>query len=180
MTKHRVCITCGETKPSSEFYCYPYTTGAGNLSRRFEPRCRGCAKARRIERYKRKLPKDAETLALYRSENRERLNASLAAYRAANPAKVRAQRVESECRRRIAKSGKKMGLVAQVLDEYRIGDKYWDAYACELIEAPTVDHINPLSRGGSHSYDNLCVTSLSNNSSKRNQPLLLWLLKRAA
>lgn len=176
----RVCISCKQTKAKADFYCYPYTTKQGKRSVRAESRCKDCTKARRRERNARKISVDLDTYKKYRAANKTELARRLKAYRNANIGKVRAQRIESERRRRIAKSGKKMGLVARVLDEYRVGDKYIDAYSCELIDVPTIDHIVPLSCGGKHEYDNLCVTSLGNNSSKRNRPLLLWLLNRAA
>ena len=65
------------------------------------------------------------------------------------------------------------------LESYRIGDMYWDVYGSCLIEKPTVDHIIPVARDGSNHEDNFVVTSKSNNSSKSDTPLLIWLLKRA-
>lgn len=40
----------------------------------------------------------------------------------------------------------------------------------------TVDHVVPLSRGGSNCWQNLAPACLSCNSSKSNRPLLLWML----
>ena len=38
-----------------------------------------------------------------------------------------------------------------------------------------IDHIDPLSKGGTHTLDNLTISCPSCNSSKSNKPLLLWL-----
>lgn len=66
----------------------------------------------------------------------------------------------------------------ETLSLARVGDKYLDAYSGELIDTPTIDHIVPLSLGGTNDVDNLCVTSLSNNSSKFNDLLIVWMAKR--
>jgi hypothetical protein len=42
------------------------------------------------------------------------------------------------------------------------------------------DHIDPVSRGGEHSIDNLVVCCQGCNSSKRDHPLLVWLASRHA
>jgi 5-methylcytosine-specific restriction endonuclease McrA len=68
--------------------------------------------------------------------------------------------------------------IEETLELARIGNQYLDAYTGELIDEPTIDHIIPISKGGTNDADNLCVTSLSNNSSKFNDSLLIWLIKR--
>jgi hypothetical protein len=47
---------------------------------------------------------------------------------------------------------------------YRIGDEYSHVYESPLISERTIDHITPLAEGGTHTADNLCVTSLPANS----------------
>ncbi len=69
--------------------------------------------------------------------------------------------------------------MAATLESYRIGSLYWDAYDSKLIENPTIDHIIPVSRGGTNQESNFALTSKSNNSSKNSLPLLVWLAKRA-
>lgn len=68
--------------------------------------------------------------------------------------------------------------IAECRELWRVGDKYLDAYTGELIDDPTIDHIIPIDAGGTNDPDNLCVTSLSNNSSKGTLPLLYWYLLR--
>lgn len=69
--------------------------------------------------------------------------------------------------------------ISLTLDLARVGQGYLDAYSGEIISKPTIDHIVPLASGGGHSYDNLCVTSRFNNTSKHKVPLILWLVRRA-
>jgi hypothetical protein len=66
----------------------------------------------------------------------------------------------------------------EVLESYRIGSLYLDAYSGQLIAEPSVDHIVPLSAGGNCDADNLCVTSLANNQAKNDKPLLIWMATR--
>ena len=44
----------------------------------------------------------------------------------------------------------------------------------------TVDHIEPLAAGGKHVPENLVAACRSCNASKKERPLLLFLLERAA
>lgn len=69
--------------------------------------------------------------------------------------------------------------VTECLESYRIGNQYWDVYESRLIDEPTIDHIVPVTAGGSHMAENFCVTSLENNASKSDWPLLVWLARRA-
>lgn len=50
---------------------------------------------------------------------------------------------------------------------------------CSLSAPLTMDHIEPLSRGGGHDPDNLAAACKSCNSAKGDAPLLLWLATRA-
>lgn len=70
--------------------------------------------------------------------------------------------------------------INDALESYRIGDQYWDVYNSCLIDNPTVDHIVPVSKGGRSDAGNLCVTSMPTNSSKFNDSLIVWMLKRAS
>jgi len=59
--------------------------------------------------------------------------------------------------------------------------QYWGnicAY-CGSTENLTLDHIVPLSNGGAHSPDNLCVACRFCNSSKSNKGLTEWMLWKA-
>ncbi len=49
---------------------------------------------------------------------------------------------------------------------------------CNRQTPPTMDHIDPLARGGEHDVDNIAVTCRKCNASKRDNSLLVWLAKR--
>lgn len=69
--------------------------------------------------------------------------------------------------------------IDQCKESYRIGDRYLDAYTMELIDAPTIDHVVPLSLGGANVAENFVVTSRRNNSSKRDQSMIMFLWRMA-
>ena len=50
------------------------------------------------------------------------------------------------------------------------------AYCLVSLVAPTRDHVQPLSRGGSHSVDNVVPACGSCNSSKQDKTLLEWMI----
>lgn len=175
----RKCITCGQTLPSSAFYAHEYTTIQGKVSVRHESRCKPCARERRRAQHKKNRAQEIAKMTARRQANKGRYAASLRAYRAANREKTLLQRRISQQRRIAAMHGQEdRALIGRVLDEARVGEKYLDAYSGALIDKPVVDHIVPLSAGGAHAYENLCVTSRQNNSSKHSKPLLVWLATR--
>ena len=61
---------------------------------------------------------------------------------------------------------------------YKFGNKYLDAYSMTLIDTPTIDHIIPIGYGGDSNYNNFCVTTKNNNSSKHKKTLFSWLCER--
>lgn len=174
----RKCCTCAIVKSNTEFHQQRYERGI-----RFKSECKSCGSARgKIlrqadpEKWKQKCRNwrkqhPDERLAYdreYRDKNREKwqiygrknyANRKAAKFNPASPATKEA--------------------VAQTLAQARFGDQYLDAYSGELIDDPTIDHIVPLSKGGTSDPDNLCVTSKANNASKHNNDLLIWLVKRA-
>jgi 5-methylcytosine-specific restriction endonuclease McrA len=178
----RRCIACEEEKDSGDFYLKKYTTQQGKQSYRLDSTCRACTSQTRKAGYRLVRAENLARCARYRAANRSQLNARLSDYRRRNLEKTRRQRADSEQRRRArgynacVKSVR--GLTAEVLESYRIGDRYLDAYTGDLVDKPTIDHVIPLSRGGAHAIENLCVTSRANNTSKHDTPLLIWLLQR--
>jgi 5-methylcytosine-specific restriction endonuclease McrA len=172
VTAGRTCARCGVTKPPEAFYRYRYKFGE-----RFDSRCKECARARRKQRYAAVGDYERKVGRAYKSRNRDSLNRRLREQRAASP-DFRLYRRASEAKRRAAAGDATPEDVRRVLEEARFGDRFLDAYTGELIDDPTIDHIVPLSRGGRHDYDNLCVTSRFNNTSKHNQSMLAWLARR--
>lgn len=178
LTGLKTCAKCNQIKPTDEFYSYGYTTNQGKRSIRFDSRCNECARTRRRARYGKVGHIERAYARKYKISNKIRLDGVFAIYCANNREKILASRRSSEAKRRGAVGSAKGRIILQVLNEAKINGGYWDAYDGCIIPAAQVDHIRPISKGGPHEYDNLCVTSKSNNSRKKDRSLLIWLLER--
>jgi hypothetical protein len=180
----RRCITCKLVRVASDFYQYVYITGNGKGSVRSESRCKDCSRQRRRSRHA--VNREAENTAtrLHHGAHREELRKYDQERRLKDLDKYRRDKVVSENKRRLrgfSRTAPHVKIeIEQALDMALFGDKYLDAYAGEFIERPTIDHIVPLHAGGTNTYDNLCVTSRANNSSKHRTSLLAWLVRRRA
>lgn len=180
------CTGCLETKPLEEFYQKKLTLTNGRASQFPSARCKGCHS--KICKDYAKRNKDA--VAAYRRMWAE-LNAEKRRQQKREHKKRRPEhyKLESKAWRYKRKSKGGAGYnrtlkaikeaVSFTLDQYRIGDKYLDVYSGELIDKPTIDHIVPIDQGGDNSAENMCVTSVANNSSKHHRSLLNWLVWRA-
>lgn len=177
----RHCIVCGTVKPAGEFSLCQYTTNQGKVSQRLDSRCKKCNAVRQGNWRGKNYERHLRLLREYRAANRETVRARVKEYRAANRDKVLLQRVISQQKRRLRGYDSHRNDVREVIETAlelaRIGDRFLDAYSGELIDNPTIDHIIPLSAGGTHDLDNVCITSFENNRSKRSTPLLLWMIR---
>lgn len=174
------CTHCGEFKPLDLFYRHP--TGW------YRARCRQCESAAssvygKAHREQRRVVEQA-----YRDRNSDARNARereryaqgsrvahrerVARWRAANSELylVAARRYASK-RRALKKGGDADGaaFIDVLLDD-----------PCSYCgqSAESVDHIEPLIRGGANDWTNLTAACLSCNASKRERPLLVWLATR--
>ena len=174
------CSGCLTVQPSDEFSKHKYVTTQGKAGTRLDSRCKTCRAIAKRERDNRDREATSRKAAEWRSRNIVHVRDRNNKYKKSRQQESNMQRVRSERRRRVWRLGgvTEDGVEDVVLSLARVGDKYLDAYSGDLIDKPTFDHIVPLSTGGHHIYDNLCVTSGSNNSSKRNVPLLIWLVRR--
>lgn len=113
-------------------------------------------------------------------EIQRRYNASIPArksqqrWQQKNLEKVRKYRRESECRRRAMKKGALVTLTpsqwAEILARHEGRCQY-----CGTTEHITMDHVQPLSRGGTHAADNIVPACVSCNSRKGTHTLEDWL-----
>jgi hypothetical protein len=126
--------------------------------------------------------KSREYQAKHFQENKEKIRLRNKEFRDANLENVRLRYLAAIYKRRAfgcdRRKSEVKAAISVALESYRIGDLYWDVYDSRLIEVPTVDHVVPVSLGGTNHEDNFVVTSLANNSSKNKTPLLLWMLRR--
>ena len=177
----RPCIRCGCVLPVEAFYRSRYTTNQGRLSFRYSSECKPCGRAKKNADTRKHLEERRAATRVWRANNRDRIKAYQEGYCEAKREAIKAGRRRYQ-RQRVGLYGVSEGeykaLVAQVIEEARFGDLYWDAYDGKLISDPSVDHLVPLSKGGKTEWENLVVTSLANNMSKSNLDFLYWLWVR--
>jgi hypothetical protein len=175
----RSCIVCCNEKTIDQFPSYAYTTAQGKSSARRGSRCISCEANRRKLRYARHGVRERRASLEWKLSTgyKTPIVAEMSA-EALN--KKRIQRRFYEAKRRLTHGDNPHTSqdYFAVVDEARFGDLWLDAYSGELISNPTVDHIDPIAKGGLHTFENLCVTSKANNSSKRSRSFLIWLCER--
>lgn len=90
---------------------------------------------------------------------------------------AKAMRAERERLRRFYKrTGESIG----VSDWNDTKDSYLGLCVyCLDVGGNTIDHVEPLSKGGTHSLDNIAPACFVCNSSKKATPLVVWLARRA-
>lgn len=136
---------------------------------------------RRVAEWKKANPEQVRANGrLYYSRHKDQMYDNLKRWRAANPDKVRLQsaRVDvekrraskrrSEAVRRALKLGTSVARFTQTQLEQRMvywGNKCW---MCG-VDADTIDHVKPLSKGGPHILANLRPACGSCNSKKKNK-----------
>jgi len=195
LERPKTCRKCKTLKSATEFAIVTYASGRRGLTspcKECQSQARTTEEARAANRaYTKKLkkegrytPRSKEYRAAYYQKNKDKIRLRNKAFRDANPEIMRKRyiaaiykKISMGCDKRLKHVRES---IEEVLESYRVGDMYWDVYSSELIEKPTIDHIVPLSSGGTNESANFCVTSLENNSSKNKMPLLVWLAKRAA
>ena len=107
----------------------------------------------------------------WNSENKERVYANIERWKKANPEKVRNQKRPSEIVRRARSRGAAGSFTTQEWDNLIKTFNYSCAYCKKKTKHLTVDHILPLSKGGSNYIDNIVPSCLKCNCSKNNK---LW------
>lgn len=194
ISQPKQCNRCKVIKPADCYHFITYESGRKALASyckqclseecktdEYRAQRRAYEKKLRAEGRREKTPEAKQRAAEYYQQNKEQIRLRNKAFRDANPEIVRKRYLAAIYKKRTACDKRLKHIqdaVTEALESYRIGNMYWDVYSSELIGEPTVDHIVPLSSGGTNEASNLCVTSLANNSSKSNQPLLGWLIKR--
>lgn len=192
----KTCPKCKVITEPEGFYLLQGKSGKKYLASYCKECCRkiefSLEKRREYDlKRRRKEDSDPERLAKKKAwhadnfqENKERIRLRNMQRRRDRPDIVRARAIASAIRRSSFGDNRRIPeikqAVADALDSYRIGGMYWDVYESKLIEVPTVDHIDPISRGGLNVFENLTVTGLATNSSKGSLPLIVWMAKRAA
>lgn len=180
----RTCTTCGEVKPLEQ---YDKVKGA-TLGRRSN--CKAC--------------RSEQMRALYAAK-REAVKARVAKHRLENIEAVREydrQRAQQPHRQELHANRiavRRARLHASIVDRTVTRDNLRRQYGDQCfycgammrferrkkndpftVDLATMDHVHPVSLGGSHTWDNVVLACWSCNCSKRHSPLAEWLERRLA
>jgi 5-methylcytosine-specific restriction endonuclease McrA len=132
--------------------------------------CAVCHREREKGRYHRESDKQIAYASKWQREHRDHRSAYMKAYYVKNLEKMRAYSRYQARIRSVGRDNTDAHNWIAVLD----GDP------CAYCGAPMehVDHITPLARGGTNDWFNLTAACQPCNSSKRDRPLLIFLLKK--
>ena len=163
MTGNKVCSSCSEDFVITEFYADPLSIDGRNS--RCKPCCRAAtaswlsrADKQRLKERKQRWHLEHQELTVFRAKQ----------YRIDHPEWARDANARNNRKRRAAKLNAPVNDLTAgewkiLLDEFA----GLCAYCGKLMLEPTMDHVVPLSKGGSHTYDNIVPACLSCNSRKR-------------
>lgn len=125
----------------------------------------------------------------YRKRNPEKLRVKSLRWHQSNPEKAAAKRRKYHLshpeikrdvdQRRRTRTARGRGISTPEWREIKQGTAGLCMY-CACKATLTIDHIEPIARGGLHDPDNVVPACKSCNSSKNDTPLLIWLARRAA
>ncbi len=168
----RACITCCESKALSDFYSYRYTTTQGKSSRRYDSRCRDCARARRLARFYRDHSRALAVSQEWKKRNAEHVKAYAAAYRAL-PESRKAHNFHQRIRQ--AKSRASGEYSQQDIDDL-MAKQRGKCAACRKSVRKTfhVDHILAIANGGANDKHNLQILCPYCNCSKQDKDAIKW------
>lgn len=144
-------------------------------------RCRDCEKE--LDKLRRATPEYKETLRRYwdteeykalraaeYQRNREKIRAAQTEYRKSyrqRPEVIEARRVENHNRRNKLVGTLPVDCMVQLIDLY--GEACMNP-VCQAPESPlTIDHVRPVSRGGTNTMDNVQILCAKCNESKGNR-----------
>lgn len=132
-------------------------------------------RAKAAEWRKANAERAAAASAAWWASNAERGRAANAAWVKANPEANAASTARRNARKQQAPG---RGVTAEQWQAVLSGSLGICAY-CNERRPLTVDHIEPLSKGGAHDEDNIAAVCKACNSSKRVMPLVVWLARLA-
>jgi 5-methylcytosine-specific restriction endonuclease McrA len=164
----KTCTKCNIEKPLSEFY-FRKDLQAHRSD------CKDCFKAKKALRELQPGVKEerARKERKRRLDHKDRINATLRKQRMGDRLRplVNAASNNSYHKRRTTI---KDGITTKELIVWRAEQHPFCAY-CGKEGKTTLDHITPLSKGGTHTIDNLVLACSTCNGSKYNNSLLYWL-----
>lgn len=181
----KTCTKCGAMKPVGAF------SKDAQKADGLRSSCRECKAAENAAHRKMYGARIKATLAAWYLRNKERVRANQMAWRAANPKLASAiearwkrfnpASVAASCERhRVLKRDAPGDGVSANQWKIVLADSMGLCAYCSERKPLTMDHVDPLSRGGAHDVTNVVPACASCNASKGNKTLLTWLALRAA
>ena len=151
---------------------------------------RGRARAIKVEWRKANPLRGRAYIAAWQAANSERVRANKAAWAKANPEKVRgagAAWVKANPSACVATNARRNAIKRNALGRGVSAAEWKNCIAeslgicayCNERRHLTMDHIEPLARGGEQDIDNIAAACKSCNSSKGTKSLVVWLASRA-
>ena len=180
------CTECGEVKQTSEFYkCNKVKSG-------LKANCKQCDR-NRAKRYRLDNPektkaavsswraRNTEHERQYRADNADRIRANCARWASENPemlkanqARYRGQNRNKRKNREHIRRTKKSDSSARLVTERDLAKMLMKPCIYCGAQSAHIDHIIPLSRGGTHSIGNLAPACQWCNLSKNSKYIMEW------
>ena len=188
----KTCTKCNETKPVSEYYKRGKRRDG---SQKYRSECKGCNKKIAAEYYDSNQESIKAKTRAYHHANRDKIVERMARYRDAHPEYFRQKNYEhyhanAEARKAANRQYTKDNRESMVVKAQRyrarkqaafIEDVTFEtiilrdgescAYCGEVPELVHLDHVHPLSRGGTHEASNLVIACATCNLQKGAKPL---------
>jgi 5-methylcytosine-specific restriction endonuclease McrA len=177
--KNKYCGSCKKSRPIIEFYS----------SGRY---CKECVRAKNkeyrflhrnklleydINRYYKNQEMKKEERRKYRNKHPDKVNLTNRKYYASH-SEYREQAMERWRKRRIVElNAPGDGFTLKQWKELKSEYGHRCAY-CNQVKPLQQDHVIPLSKGGRHESNNIVPACKSCNGSKRDTPLLIWMLQK--
>ena len=171
------CCKCKETLGLEKFSYYRYTTSGGNLSMRYDSKCKECNRIAIAER--RKSPeraiKDAENCKIWREKNKDIVSKYSKEYRSSEKGKLNRSASQASRYARLKQVSDDETDNIKIIEIYKEARNITDKLSnCVSSDDPLeiimhVDHIVPLSKGGLHHSSNLRIISARENLTKGNR-----------
>ncbi len=160
----KVCSTCKKDQPDKAYsVCSKVKSG-------LNARCKTCEKNRHKKDYETNKSYNLEWAKNYRLSNyKNRLEIERKS-RYKNKVKIRpAKNARQRIRNKVIQGGTYLILDKELRKVYNS-----PCFQCGSMEDQSLDHIVPISRGGSHSVGNIMTLCLPCNKSKRAKLLVEW------
>lgn len=149
----KTCTRCLQRKSLGSF-----GRRTDTVSTCYESQCRDCKSRRNKKDYQRNKPIRRRRHSEWREKNRMKIREYVRAWARRNPNAIRSNVAAYRAR-------KKSAFVEVVSLEWLLQRQNYYCGICEgtIFDNPSIDHVLPLSKGGTHEYDNVQAVHLKCN-----------------